>query len=174
MAKVKENIEDFTPDPRATDQRGPTRERLRGKDYDIATTGAVRMRDPLERALRKKIIEVYHYTAGTKFRHHWYHSGFAPHIGSMDLNKVFAMESAGEAVVERQIFHRQQYKSACERVGMRTEKILAEVICWEKELDEIGKAQLGISNRPQAEAAVKALFVNGLDMLVDLWGLRTK
>jgi hypothetical protein len=59
-------------------------------------------------------------------------------------------------------------------VGMRTEKILADVICWERELDEIGKAQLGISNRPQAEAAVRALFINGLDMLVELWGLRTK
>jgi hypothetical protein len=92
----------------------------------------------------------------------------------MDLNKVFSVASAGPNAVERQIFHRQQYKAACDRVGMRTEKILADVICWERELDEIGKAQLGISNRPQAEAAVRALFINGLDMLVELWGLRTK
>jgi hypothetical protein len=175
MAKIKEAIEDFRPDPRTVDERGPTRERLsklRG-EHDTAATGALRMRDPLERILRKKLIEPYHYNAGTKFRHHWYHSGFAPHVGSMDLNKVFSVASGGGAA-ERQIFHRQQYAKACERVGMRTEKILADVICWERDLDEIGKAQLGISNRPQAEAAVKALFVNGLDMLVELWGLRTK
>lgn len=174
MAKIKENLEDFKPDPRTIDERGPTRERLARGDHDTAYTGAIRMRDPLERALRKQIIEPHHYNAGIKLRHHWYHSGFAPHIGCMDLNKVFSVASGGPAAVERQIFHRQQYKIACERVGMRTEKILSDVICWERELDEIGKAQLGISNRPQAEAAVKALFANGLDMLVELWGLRTK
>ncbi len=174
MAKIKEAIEDFKPDARLVDERGPTLRRLTKGDHDTASTGAVRMRDPLERLLRKEVIDVNHYSAGTKFRHHWYHSGFAPHVGSMDLNKVFSVASAGPNAVERQIFHRQQYKVACERVGLRTEKILADVICWEHELDMIGKAQLGISNRPQAESAVKALFVNGLDLLVDLWGLRTR
>jgi hypothetical protein len=117
MAKIKEAIEDFQPDPRTVDERGPTRQRLAKGQYDTASTGAVRMRDPLERALRKSIIDVNHYSAGTKFRHHWYHSGFAPHVGSMDLNKVFAVPNAGPNAVERQIFHRQQYKVACDTGG---------------------------------------------------------
>lgn len=185
MAKPRTIIEEFQPDPRLVDERGATVHRLRKSDglHESGSTGTTTMRDcPLERALRKPLrgakdktlIDHDQYNAGIKFRHHWFHAGFAPSIGSADLNRVFSRAKSGAGASERQIFHRQQYQAACRHVGMRTEKILADVICWELPLDEIGHAQLGMNSRQSAEVAVKALFSNGLFMLVDLWGMRTK
>lgn len=184
MAKIREAIEEFKPDPRVVDERGPTRQRAQhaGEELEVVDTGTQRVRDPLERLLKKPIrgtkktvIDRDEYTAGIKFRHHWYHSGFAPSIGSSDLNRVFSGSVFGpSAKSEQQIFHRQQYKAACEKVGMRIERILSDVICWEKPLDEIGMAALGYSDRRPAEVAVKELFKTGLGLLVDLWGLKTK
>ncbi len=190
MAKIKEAIEEFTPDARLVDERGPTAQRLHhaGPNHEAGHSGQITMRDcPLEKALRKKfkspegmmvtLIGPDQYNAGIKFRLHWYHSGIAPTIGSMDLGGIAARNVFAYGPMpksEQQLFHRQRYRQACERVGLRTELVLSDVICREKPLDEIGMAQLGIGNRPQAESAVKALFVNGLDLLVELWGLRTR
>lgn len=184
MAKPRTIIEEFVPDARLVDERGATIHRFRKSDglHESGQTGTTTMRDcPLERALRKPVrgksytlIDRDQYNAGIKFRHHWFHAGFSPSIGSADLNRVFSSAKSGMAASERQVFHRQQYQAACKHVGMRTEKVLADVICWELPLDEIGHAVLGMDSRQSAEIAVKALFSNGLFMLVDLWGMRTK
>lgn len=187
MAKIKEAIENFKPDSRLVDERGATKQRMGHARYDFESgdTGQITMRDdPLERALRKKLrdtgkplINSDQYNAGIKYRLHWYHAGIAAVIGSMDLGGVFSRNVFAYGPMpksEQQVFHRQRYSQACQRVGMRTEIILTDVICRERALDEIGMAVLGMKNRDRSEIAVKALFVNGLDMLVELWGLRTK
>lgn len=187
MAKIKESIEEFTPDPRLVDERGVTKQRMRhaGSDHEVGDTGQVTMRgDPLERALRKKLrdtgrplINADEYNAGIKYRLHWYHSGIAPMIGSVDLGGVSARNVFAYGPMpksEQQLFHRQRYREACQHVGMRTEIILTNVICREKHLEEIGRVALGMNTRERAELAASALFVNGLDMLVELWGMRTR
>lgn len=176
MAKPKTAIEDFKPDPRVIDERGATPERIRkaGDDHEAGHDGTRRMRDcPLDRALRKEMIDQKQYEAGVKFRHHWYHSGVAPVIGSLDLNKVFSRDVFAfgpMAKSEAQYFHRQQYRAACKRVGLRTELVLSDVICREIALSAVG-AKLGFKNEPQSIAAATVLFQSGLDQLADLWSL---
>src|SRR5262244_3269585 len=54
----------------------PTRERLRraGPDFERGDTGQITMRDsPLERAFARNALTPEQYSAGQKYRHHWYH-----------------------------------------------------------------------------------------------------
>jgi hypothetical protein len=172
MAKPKSAIEEFTPDPRLVDERGATSERLARGPHDVADgSGARRMLDcPLERQLRAKKIDEKQYRAGVKFRHHWYHSGMLAPIGSLDLNQVFGGDVFRGPMPksEAQLFHRQQYRAACQRVGLRIELVLSDAICREVPLEDIGR-KVGFSNDPQSRAAASALFYAGLEILADLW-----
>lgn len=176
MPKIKTALDDFRPDPRVIDERGATKHRLKHANGDVETgdTGAVTMRDcPLERALRKELIDKQAYNAGAKFRHHWYHSGIAPMIGSLDLNRVFARDVFAFGPMpktEAQLFHRQRYREACKTVGLRIELVLSDAICREIPLEDIGY-KLGFNNEPQSRAAATALFQCGLDQLASLWGI---
>src|SRR5215475_10256728 len=73
----------------------PTRERLRraGPDFERGDTGQITMRDsPLERAFARNALTPEQYSAGQKYRHHWYHAGLADRLESIDLNRIFAID----------------------------------------------------------------------------------
>jgi hypothetical protein len=58
----------------------PTPERMRraGADVERGHSGQITMRDaPLERAFARNAITAEQYSAGQKYRHHWYHAGLA-------------------------------------------------------------------------------------------------
>ena len=69
----------------------PTPERLRraGPDFERGDTGQITMRDsPLERAFARNALTPEQYSAGQKYRHHWYHAGLADRLESIDLNRL--------------------------------------------------------------------------------------
>src|SRR2546430_4688898 len=110
--------------PVAVERRAlPTRERLRraGKDVARGDSGQITMRDsPLERAFARGALSAEQYSAGQKYRHHWYHAGLSGGLVSVDLNRVWAVDLgayAGMAKTERQGVHRERYREAVPTLG---------------------------------------------------------
>jgi hypothetical protein len=154
----------------------PTPERLRraGADVERGDSGQITMRDsPLERALARHAVTPEQYSAGQKYRHHWYHAGLASQLGSLDLNRVLAVDIgayAGMAKTENQLFHRQRYREAAQAVGKIGSYVLEWAVCREIALDQVGQG-LGWSSRAQAYAAALERMRAALDELCKLWGI---
>lgn len=154
----------------------PTKERLRkaGSDFERGDTGQITMRDsPLERARTRGLLTPEQYSAGQKYRHHWYHAGLAGTLHSMMLDRVFAadpMGSCGMATTEKQVFHRQRYREAVTAIGKIGSHVLEAAICREVSLEQIGYT-LGWTSRPQAYAAAAERMKSALDDLRRLWGI---
>jgi Domain of unknown function (DUF6456) len=162
---------------RRSEQRAePTPERMRraGGDVERGHTGQITMRDsPLERALRRNIITPEQYSAGQKYRHHWYHAGLSDPLQSLDLSRVFATDAgafSGMPKSENQLFHRQRYREAVRAVGKIGSHVLDWAVCREIELAQVG-ASLGWSSRAQAYAAAVERMKAALDELCRLWGI---
>ena len=154
----------------------PTPERLRraGRDFERGDTGQITMRDsPLERAFARNALTPEQYSAGQKYRHHWYHAGLADRLESIDLNRVFAIDLgaySGMAKTESQLFHRQRYREAAQAVGKIGSHVLEWAVCREIALERVGQT-LGWSSRPQAYAAAVERLKTALDELCKLWGI---
>jgi hypothetical protein len=154
----------------------PTPERLRraGADLERGDSGQITMRDsPLERAFARNALTAEQYSAGQKYRHHWYHAGLASPLGSPDLNRVLAVDIgayAGMAKTENQLFHRQRYREAAQAAGKIGSYVLEWAVCREVALDQVGQA-LGWSSRAQAYAAALERMKAALDELCKLWGI---
>ncbi len=154
----------------------PTPERLRraGADVERGHSGQITMRDsPLERAFARNAITAEQYSAGQKYRHHWYHAGLAGYLESVDLNRVLAIDLgayAGMAKTENQVFHRQRYREAAQAAGKIGSHVLEWAVCREVALEQVGQA-LGWSSRPQAYAAALERMKAALDELCQLWGI---
>lgn len=177
MPKPKQAIEDFRPDPRLVDERGPTNARLRkaGDDYEVGkATGAVTVRDaPLEMMLSRKIITEKQYQSLGKFRIHWHNAGLTPHFGAMDPARIFAADItnfSGMAKTERQVFHRQQWRAANHAMGLRGSWIAHKIACEEVSAEQAGR-EMGWKNRPQAVAAATQALRDAADRLCSLWGM---
>jgi hypothetical protein len=154
----------------------PTPERLRraGADVERGHSGQITMRDsPLERAFARNAITAEQYSAGQKYRHHWYHAGLAGYLESVDLNRVLAIDLGaytGMAKTENQVFHRQQYREAVQAAGKIGSHVLEWAVCREIPLEQVGVA-LGWSSRAQARAAAHERMKAALDALCRLWGI---
>jgi hypothetical protein len=154
----------------------PTKERLRkaGMDFERGDTGQITMRDsPLERALGRGLVTPDQYSAGQKYRHHWYHAGLSGTLRSIDLDRVFVADLAGGcgmATTEKQVFHRQRYREAVAAIGKIGSHVLDWAICREISLEQIGYT-LGWSSRPQAYSAAAERMKSALDDLCRLWGV---
>jgi hypothetical protein len=154
----------------------PTAERMRraGANFERGDTGQITMRDsPLERALARGVITQEQYSAAQKYRHHWYHAGLAGPLGSLDLDRVFALDLggySGMAKTESQLFHRQRYREAVQAVGKLGSHVLDWAVCRETPLEQVGYT-LGWSSRPQAYAAAAERAKTALDELCRLWGI---
>ena len=164
-------------DRRRVDVRAqPTPERLRraGGDFERGDTGQITMRDsPLERIFARGVVTQEQYSAGQKYRHHWYHAGLCDPLGSVDLNRVLVTDLgsfSGMAKTENQVFHRQRYRAAAQAVGKIGSHVLDCAVCREIALDQVGYA-LGWSSRAQAYAAAVERMKTALDELCKLWGI---
>lgn len=175
MAKIKEALDDYKPDPRLVDERGPTEARLRKSDYEVGkATGAITVRDaPIEMMLSRKIITERQYDGLGKYRIHWFNAGLGPSFGGVDPNHIFASDISnfsGMAKTERQVFHRQQYRAANQVMGLRGTWIVGKIVCEECSAEQAGR-EMGWSNRPQAVAAATQLLRDAADRLCHLWGM---
>ena len=161
MAKIKQAIEDFVPDERLVDERGPTAEFV----------GKMRQ-SPINVALSRGQISRQQGIAAEKFYNHWYRAGLSENFGSADLNRVFGGEGggAGMARTEAQAFHRQRYRQAVTLIGLRGSWVLERVICRETSFEDTGR-ELGWKNRPQAVACAVQLARDALDTLCNEWGI---
>jgi hypothetical protein len=154
----------------------PTPERVRraGRDFERGDTGQITMRDsPLERAFARNIITQEQYSAGQKYRHHWYHAGLADPLVSVDLSRIFANDLgsfSGMAKSEQQLFHRQRYREATQSAGKIGSHVLDWAVCREVVLEQVGYS-LGWSSRAQAYAAAVERMKAALDELCKLWGV---
>lgn len=176
MAKIKEAIEDFRPDSRLVDERGPTLERIaktRGEFVTGKGRKTITVRDaPLERMWARDVLSEKQYNGLTKYRIHWYHAGMAGSVGGMDPNHVFATDigSFGLANTERQVFHLQQYQRGVVKLGIRKSAIVEMVVCREVPLEEAGRS-LSWGNKAQAIAAATEVLRGCADDLCEMWGL---
>jgi hypothetical protein len=176
MAKIKEAIEDFKPDSRLVDERGPTDARIRKSEgYDIGKAdGRYTMRDaPIEIMAAKKILTEKQYQGLTKYRIHWFNAGLAGQISAMDPNHIFATDITNFSVMaktERQAHHRQQWRIANLKLGLKGSWVVHKMACEEWTAEQAGRA-MGWNNRPQAVAASTQLLRDAADRLCSLWGM---
>jgi hypothetical protein len=148
----------------------PTPERLRRAGPDVARghTGQI-----TKRAFARDALTPEQYSAGQKYRHHWYHAGLADPLESIDLNRIVAIDLgaySGMAKTESQLFHRQRYREAAQAVGKIGSHVLEWAVCREIALEQVGQT-LGWSSRPQAYAAAVERMKMALDELCKLWGI---
>jgi hypothetical protein len=154
----------------------PTIERVRraGADFERGDTGQITMRDsPLERAFARHVIAQDQYSAGQKYRHHWYHAGLSDQLVSVDLNRIFAADLgnfSGMPKTEVQVFHRQRYREATQAAGQIGSHVLNWAVCREIPLEQVGYT-LGWNSRAQAYAAAVERMKAALDELRRLWGV---
>lgn len=161
-------------------QSDPTPQRLARADGhfevgdDKQGTKVIRLADaPLDRMFRRKAISGPEFSALQRFRHHWYHAGLIPNVGSVDLNRVFASDpsnSSGMAKSEAQAHHRGEYRQACELLGHRGRITVDNVVCSEQSLEVAGYA-LGWLSKPQAIAAASEILRDAGFRLARLWGI---
>src|SRR5436190_18775150 len=120
----------------------PTPERLRRAGPDVARghSGQITMRDsPLERAFARNALTPEQYSAGQKYRHHWYHAGLADPLRSFDLDRIFAPDLgaySGMARTEGQHFQRQRYREAVQALGKIGAHVLEWAVCLEVPLEQ--------------------------------------
>jgi hypothetical protein len=154
----------------------PTPERMRraGADFQRGDSGQITLADnPFDRAVARGHITQEQYSAGQKFRHHWYHAGLSDQLASIDPSRVFATDLAAFSAMARsegQVFHRQRYREAVQAIGKIGSHALEWVICREFAFEQVGYA-LGWSSRPQAHAAAVERMKVALDELCGLWGI---
>lgn len=102
MAKIKQALDDFKPDLRLIDERGPS----------VYGRGRLRQ-SPIERALARGLLNDYQARAAEKLYHHWWHGGMAPALRSPDLDSIRVFVRSRDYETERQQTHRKIY-----RIGM--------------------------------------------------------
>ena len=152
----------------------PERKRRAGADMERGDTGQITMRDsPLERAFSRSVITQEQYSAGQKYRHHWFHAGLAGRLSTIDLSGIFKTDLdvfTGMAQSEIQFFHRQRCREAAQAVGKIGLHVLDWAVCRETALEHVGYT-LGWSSRAQAYAAAAERMKTALDELCRLWGI---
>ena len=161
MAKIKTAIEDFRPDPRLVDERGPTPERakkLRPSPINIAVADGRLTRE--------------HGIAAEKFYVHWFRAGIERGCGSPDLLHVFGGDRL--PFTEKQQFHQKQLKAALVAVekgaGSISRGTLISAVIHEKPFVEIG-AVFGHKNRNTAVRIAMQFLRPALDILCKEWGV---
>lgn len=179
MARRKDEPIDREAERRKPDTRGATPERMAraGGDFEVGDDPQTRiyvLKDvPIDRMFKRKAITGIEFTALQRFRHHWYHSGLIPAMGSVDLNRVFASDpsnSSGMPRSEAQAHHRSEWRQACRLLEHRERITVDNVVCSEQSL-EIAGYGLGYPSKPQAIAAASEILRNAGCRFAKLWGI---
>lgn len=178
-------LEEFKPDIRLVDERGPTRERI-DKIWgaiEVGDTGTLTVRQsPIERGVRRGRFTEQQGRAANKLYMHWYRGGLAGSLGSADLGRIFAGDGqfSGMPKTEQEMFHRQRFRSAIRCVddkmraaghkGEDAVKVLYSVVCEDIPLEQAG-ARIGYLERQRAIVHATVLVKCGLNILIGEWGL---
>lgn len=183
MSKIRGTIEEFTPDPRLVDERGPTRERLRGVDFHIGQSGGVTVRQsPVERALKRGTLNEQQGRAAEKLYLHWYRASMAGSIGSSDPLKVFGSGTSFSnlCATEASEFHWNRLTAGIKIVkqsmdgagqsGDDAVKLLEYVVCREIPFEEAGQ-KIGFSGKNVAQINAISGVRAALNILAREWGL---
>jgi hypothetical protein len=159
---------------------GPTLERLSraGDNFTVGGDERTGRRyfihdEPLDRALKKRIISGAEHSALRKYFHHWYHGGQAPAVGSIDLNRIFASEGGsvpGMPASEAQVFHRQRWREGREVMGHRGAIVVDNVVCYGWKLEIAGYA-VGYHSQPSAIRGAGRLLSEAGGILAKHWGI---
>lgn len=182
MAK---RLEEFVPDSRVVDERGPTKERIEKAwgSLDVGDTGTLTVRqNPIERGVSRGMFTREQGRAAEKLYGHWYRSGIGHEIGSPDWMRVLAGDGAygGMARSETQAFHRQRLRAAYAVVKTKVDgagmsgddavKALEYVACRDMTFEEAGR-KIGYASEKKAEVTAIMLVHGGLNILVAEWGI---
>ena len=151
---------------------GPTAERLRhaGKEFYI-TVGRARSQqrttmldDALGKALVKQIIQPDEYEGLRKYALHWLAGGLAGHLSTIDLNRILAFDATsmgGLARNERQLYHRQVYHQARDRLGTRAAFVADQVACQDNSITFVGLAWTRKGDRDPQGCRLQACEILG-------------
>jgi hypothetical protein len=155
---------------------GPTPERLKrsGGFFEIGGDKRVGhrfiMRDtPLGRALVRQKISAEEYTGLKKYSLHWLAGGLQGHMGSVDLNRIYAFDPSamtGLCKSEAQAYHLGEYRLAHDFLGRRPAFVADCVACLELSLDVVGEALGFRSPYRGREAALEILRDAGGRLMV--------
>lgn len=134
--------------------------------------------DQLHRLYANGSLNNSEYTALQKYRHHWYHSGQQPSLGSVDLNRIFAPDPfsmGGMAKSESQAHHRQVCRDANDELerkfGNADARIVIEnVVCLDLPLQE-GGLILGYQSPFRARERARGLLSGAARHLARHWGI---
>jgi hypothetical protein len=172
LAKIKTALEDFQPDIRLLDERGPTNERARRGDNPIST------------ALHKGQITPGQYATAQKLYTHWFHGGCAGTVHSKDLSAVFVSfrPTDGLATTEWAAFHRRSFLNAIQALNESKNPkylyVVPRVVLWDEPIETVTEGLRNIinmrwRNRPQSFVVAVEALRDGLDLLGREWGIST-
>jgi hypothetical protein len=169
MAKIREKLEDFHPDPRLIDDRGMTDERKR-RYRTFTDERGERIRDsPLNLASSRGQITDRQFAAGQKFYHHYFRAGIIEHFPVMNLDRVSG-SVFGSSPTDDSDHHRSLIIKAFKTLNKRYIWILDWAVIREMPIVEAGY-EMGHRNRAQAHTAGMVRFRDALDDLADCWSL---
>lgn len=164
MPKIKPRVDEYRPDARLIDERGPTKERL----------GKLRP-SPINMALEAEKITREQALAAEKFYKHWHSGGMVGHMPSVELDRVFGGDGFGLMPrSENEAFHRDRYRKARalieKELGAISLWVTEQVVCHEKPFTEVG-AIFGHKNRTRAAQVSFNMLVPTLNLLCGEWGI---
>jgi hypothetical protein len=122
----------------------------------------------------KKVLDGRQYDAGKKFYLHWYRAGLNERFAALNLSSgVFGGDAApmGMPASEAQAFHREAYRSAVQRLGIKLEALVVRIACRDQFPAQVGRELLGWSNDAQGRAAATEMLKLALDILIEHYGL---
>jgi hypothetical protein len=160
------------------DASGPTAERLSQAGEFCIIAGRSRssrritmLDDALGRAWMRRIVSAAEYSALRKYALHWLAGGLQGHLGSVDLNRVWAFDPGamtGLAKTEAQAEHRRLYHAARDHIGTRPALVADHVACFDTSLATVG-ALLGYRSPYRARARASEILSDAGYRLGQFW-----
>ena len=181
MTKLKTSLKEPSLDNRLLDERGPTKERLARTDFEVSDTGIIRVQPhPIDRALKRHLINDQQWQAARKLYEHWYEAKMAGTVGSPDPLKIFGTSNDFGRLCETEKAenHWKAYCRALKAVrrdmdaagmGMDAVKLLDLVVCRETPFAEAAQLVWGAGRKAENKATI--LVRGALRVLVLEWGL---
>ena len=183
MTKQRKPLNEGTPsDPALVDERGPTTEWARHRDFEVSDTGTyTALSSPVSRAVARGTLTHRQGRAAEKLYRHWYLAGLAGTTGSADPLKIFGtgMDASRLCATEAAEGHYQQFKRALDEVEKRADDngaradhartILIGCVCEERTFSDIGTV-IGFRGTA-AETMARTILRSALNVLIKRWSL---
>src|SRR5271154_1146164 len=182
MSKIKEALDDFTPQAELVDERGPTTEFHR-QQWVVPSDTGIRtvLQGPVERAVARGTLTNRQGLAARKLYTHWYYAGLRGTTGSSDPLKIFGtgMDYSRLAATEKGEAHWQNFRRAIAEVAQRADDngsrkdhavaVLLNIVCYEKSFLEAGQL-IGFQAKA-AETMARTILRSALNILIKRWNL---